>query len=298
MNIIETLGFNEGSKLLIIHADDAGLSHSGNSATIAALQQGSVNSYSLMVTCPWFYEMAQFARENEHFDYGIHLTLTCEWENYKFGPVLPKSEVASLTDKNGFFYPKRETLKMHAKVKEVRKEFCAQIDKAYDMGLSPSHLDSHMYSAGSSLEIFEIYKEVGKTYGLPVLINHGLLEMVGSESNWISSEDLLFDYVHYGEFQTFKFGKLTEFYRNTLQSLEPGLNLVLVHPAYNNHEMKGIAINHPNFGSDWRQIDFDFFTSEVCRSIIKEKNIQMITWREIQKVIQQGVEQKKIIPGL
>jgi hypothetical protein len=56
---------------------------------------------------------------------------------------------------------------------------------------------------------------------------------------------------------------------------------MLIHPAYNNDEMKGICIDHPNFGAEWRQIDFDFFTSEECAHILKEENIKLITWKEI-----------------
>ena len=74
---------------------------------------------------------------------------------------------------------------------------------------------------------------------------------------------------------------LDNFYRKILQSLKSGLNSILVHTAYNNTEMHNITQNEVNYGSIWRQADFDFFTSEDCKQIIKNKNIQLITWREI-----------------
>ena len=161
MNLSKVLGFSEDTKLLIIHADDAGLSHSENRATIQALEKGIVNSYSMMVPCPWFYEMAIFAKNNPQFDNGIHLTLTCEWENYKFGPVLPVFEVPSLVDSNGHFYKKREQLSENASLIDVRKELQAQIEKALKFGLKPSHIDSHMYSVAAKPEYFQLYKDLG-----------------------------------------------------------------------------------------------------------------------------------------
>ena len=99
---------------LIIHADDAGLSHSENRATIECLKFGIVNSYSIMVPCPWFYEIALFARENPQYDMGIHLTITCEWERYKFGPITPLNDVKSIVDEEGYFYAKRDQVRNFA----------------------------------------------------------------------------------------------------------------------------------------------------------------------------------------
>ncbi|MEP0712033.1 polysaccharide deacetylase family protein [Algoriphagus sp.] len=163
--------YAENSKLLIIHADDAALCHSENLATIGALEKGMVTSYSLMVPCLGFFEMAKFAKNNPRFDYGIHLTLTCEWGNYKFGPILPVHEVPSLVDENGYFYPKRKSLSEHAIASEVRKELQAQIERALELGLSPSHLDSHMYSVGSLPDLLDIFRDLAKEYQLPCLIN-------------------------------------------------------------------------------------------------------------------------------
>ena len=183
MNLAQKLGHPEDAKLLIIHADDAGLSHSENQATIQALQSGSVNSYSIMVPCPWFYEMATFAKNNPNYDCGVHLTLTCEWENYKFGPVLPIAEVSSLVDQNGYFYKTRADFKNNALLSEIKKELTAQIEKALQFGIRPTHLDSHMCSAGVTPDILELYKELGTKYNLPVFINQQFVESIRLSDN-------------------------------------------------------------------------------------------------------------------
>jgi len=285
MNLSKELGFSENTKLLIIHADDAGLSHSENMATIQSLEQGIVNSYSIMIPCPWFFEIAKFAKQNPQFDYGIHLTLTCEWENYRFGPVMPISEVPSLVDKHGYFNKKREELKKNASADDIKKELKAQIEKALDFGLNPTHIDSHAYSVASSSEFLKIYKELGEKYDLPVLLNSQLMEMVGLNAKKnIEEKDLLIEKVHYGKFEYFEKGKLQDYYKGIFNNLISGVNLILIHPAFDDQEMKGITINHPNFGSEWRQIDFNSFTSEYSKSQLQKNNIELITWNDIKKV--------------
>lgn len=285
MNLAQKLGYPENTKLLMIHADDAGLSHSENKATIKALEIGCVNSYSIMVPCPWFFEMSLFAKNNPNYDCGIHLTLTCEWENYKFGPVLPVSEVPSLVDQNGHFYKTRQDFKNNAKPSEVKKELIAQIEKALHFGIQPTHLDSHMCSVGVTPEILEIYKELGKTYNLPVFINRGFVESISlSDEKYDFENTLLAENLLIGYYNDFEKGELKKSYEKALDTVIPGFNVFLLHPAFDDFEMQGITINHPNFGSEWRQMDFDFFTSEECRKKLKENNIQLVTWKEISAI--------------
>ena len=276
------LGFSEDTKLLMIHADDAGLSHSENVATIQSLENGIVNSYSIMVPCPWFYEIAVFAKNNPQFDNGIHLTLTCEWENYKFGPVLPVSEVPSLVDLNGHFYKKREQLRENASLIDVKKELQAQIEKALKFGLKPSHLDSHMYSVAAKPEFFQIYKDLGAKYNLPLPIYKEMMKSVGLETETnIDENDTVINKLHLGKFEDFEKGRLENYYESVFKNLSTGLNLLIVHPAFDDNEMKGVTVNHPNFGSEWRQIDFDYFTSRDAKLKLKESNIELITWCDI-----------------
>lgn len=286
MNLAQKLGYPANTKLLIIHADDAGLSHSGNLATMQSLQKGIVNSYSIMSPCPWFYEMLQWTKTHPQYDYGVHLTLTCEWENYKFGPVLPISEVPSLVDSNGHFYKKREQVCEHATAEDVRKELVAQIEKLLDHGLSPSHLDSHMYSVGARPDLFQVYKDLRLKYGLPVQLSPQLMNMVGMATDGpVEPDDLLVDKVHFGNYAYFEKGKLWDYYVSVFDELVEGLNVILIHPAFDEQEMQGVTVNHPNFGSEWRQIDFDFFTSDFAKAQVARDDIQLISWSDVKRAL-------------
>ncbi len=102
--------------------------------------------------------------------------------------------------------------------------------------------------------------------------------MVGLDPELNTKEgDFLIDRAYVADFNNFKTGKLNNYYGSILEKLTSGLNAILIHPAFDDNEMKGVTVNHPNFGSEWRQIDFDFFTSEHSKSKLKEHTIELVT---------------------
>ncbi len=267
---------------LLIHADDAGLCHAENRATVAVLEAGMVNSYSLMVPCPGFGEMVGFAKAHPEYDCGVHLTMTCEWETFRFGPVAPVSAVPSLVDERGHFLKKRHLLAAVGKAEEVRIELKAQIDRVLELGIRPTHLDSHMYSVAAHPAYFEVYRALGKEYDLPVLMNAEMLEAVGLDpEKQLRPEDFTVDKAHIGNYDLFSAGQLRDHYFDVIDNLVEGNNILLLHPAYDDAEMREVAVNHPNFGSAWRQIDLDVFTSAEMRAKIAASGVELVTWAQL-----------------
>src|SRR6266496_6659926 len=96
----ERLGYPASARLLVIHADDLGMDHSVNRATFEALEKGWITSASMLVPCPWFPEVARWAKQNSNADLGIHLALNSEWTDFRWGPVSGPSRVPSLDRKS------------------------------------------------------------------------------------------------------------------------------------------------------------------------------------------------------
>jgi hypothetical protein len=84
-----------------------GVAHAANSASFHALDNGAVFSASVMMPCPWVTEVTDYAITHPHADLGVHITLTCEWESYRWGSVAPADKVSSLLDPAGTFWRER-----------------------------------------------------------------------------------------------------------------------------------------------------------------------------------------------
>jgi hypothetical protein len=74
---------------------------------------------------------------------------------------------------------------------------------------------------------------------------------------------------------------MENYYAGVLNSLKAGLNILIIHTAYDDKEMQAITVDHPDWGAAWRQADHDFFTSENCKKVLKDQHIRVVTWREI-----------------
>ena len=181
----ERLGFPPEKKVLILHVDDFGMSYESNQGTIKAIEQGVANSASMMMPCPWVPQAVRWVKAHPGVDVGIHLTLTSEWEDYRWGPLAGKPQVPGLVDPEGALWPSVEKVVQHATPEEIETEIRAQLSRAGEMGFEPTHLDSHMGTLFATPDYLMRYIKVGVEEGIPVMVpgghNHLLRKQLKAE---------------------------------------------------------------------------------------------------------------------
>ena len=284
-NLAEMLGYPRDSKLLIIHADDMGLAHSVNTACIKAFENMGITSGSIMVPCPWAPEIMAYVKDHPGLDVGIHLTMTAEWDQYKWGGITSSDQIPSLLDKNNYFYPSVGDLGKSAKGAEAEKELKAQIDRAIASGVQPTHLDTHMGSVMANSELIKIYLDLSDTYHLPILFPRPYLGMLPPDlAKSMDSKVFLLDNLFMLDANMIT-GKWIDAYKKGIEAMKPGLNEMIVHLAFDNDEMQAICKGHNDYGSAWRQHDLDLVSGREFKELLKTNHIILIGWRQIRDLM-------------
>ena len=272
----EKLGYPASTRLLIIHADDFGMAHSVNRAISDALQNGWVTSASILVPCPWLPEVARWAQAHPQADLGIHQALNSEWTDFRWGPVSSKDKVPSLLDSQGYLPLLESQVARQAKPAEVEAELHAQIDFARSLGISITHLDTHMGALLGTPDLIQVYRRVAQDYRLPIPLkrakNSDQLTLTPSES---LADAVLQISPGVAPDQWLKT------YENILQPLGPGVYELIVHLAYDDDEMRGATANHPDWGAAWRQHDLDMVRSPEFRQFLKDQGFVLVGWKNL-----------------
>jgi len=279
--VAERLGHPRDAKLLILHADDLGVAHSENAASFDALLKGGINSASIMMPTPWVTEVAAFSKANPTADLGLHLVMTSEWDTFRWGGLAPNDKTPSLHDPDGTMPRQTQTVATRAKLDEVERELRAQIDRAYAIGLKPTHVDSHMGALFNTPGLFATYVKVARSYRLPFLAFIGAPSPAGQSV--LQPGDIFPDTVIVAD--NVPKERWNQFYLDAVRNLKPGLSEILFHLGYDDAELRAVTVNHDAYGSAWRQRDIDLVSSAEWKQALKDNKVVLVTWREIQNAM-------------
>lgn len=300
----ERLGFPKGAKIIILHVDDVGMSFDSNKGAIQATEEGVATSMSVMMPCAWVPGFVHYLKEHPKTDAGLHLTLTSEWKDYRWGPLSGKPTVAGLVDEEGAMWHSVEEVVKHATADDIEKEIKSQLDRAKSMGFEPTHLDSHMGTLFATPQYVEKYLKLGIENHIPVMFPGGHNTMISQEISglgikkeqttavgkmlWDAGLPVLDDLhnVTYG-FTYPKDKTLTDEtlqqiavkqYIESFKQLQAGVTMVIMHCTAPTEVFK-----HISDSGNTRRGDLLAMLSPELKKYIVDNGIILTTWRELKE---------------
>ena len=287
----ERLGYQATDKLLIVNGDDAGMCHSANAATCEALEQGSMRCATIMVPCPWFPEIAAYAKAHPEKDFGVHLCHTSEWGKYRWGPVAPREQVPGLIDPEGYLWRGVLEVYAHGTPEQALIEGRAQVRRALSAGVDVTHLDSHMGTLQLHPEYMKTYLQLAVEFNLPVrMASQETLARMGHGTlrDSFAAKGIVFpDYFVYDELKNEK-QDVKQFWLGIVRNLKPGVTELYIHAGLPNEELKAVT-------GSWstRAQEFEVFTrDDEMKRLIADQNIKLIGYKPLRDLQRKGRQAK------
>ncbi|MGH9510250.1 MAG: polysaccharide deacetylase family protein, partial [Terriglobales bacterium] len=242
----------------------------------------------VLVACPWFPEVARWAKEHPDADLGIHLALNSEWTGFRWGPVSRSTLVPTLLDAQGYLPLTSEEVMEKAAPSDVEQELRAQIEKARAFGVNFTHLDSHMGTLFRTSSLFDVYLRVGQAYRIPQLISQG--SRTGTSSlGLVPAGGSLPESPTVDQVLEIRPGvpreKWVDTYKDMLRPLPPGVHQLILHTAYDDEEMRAATWDHPDWGAAWRQQDFDMVKSPEFQKFLRDEGFILVKWKDIGRAL-------------
>lgn len=300
--ILKKLGFADDDRVVIIHVDDVGMCQASVDAFRDLHQAGVVTCGAVMVPCPWFLEAAEFARQNPEADLGVHLTLTSEWETYRWGPLSTRDPASGLLDEQGYLPRTSAEVQEKADPAAVEAEIEAQIEAAQRAGMQPSHADTHM-GALATPRFVQAYLQVAMRYHLPPM----MLRL--DEAGWrrvaeehpganISEETINLAVQMVNSLEEMGVPLLDnitglpldsdpatrmEQAKQAFANLPAGITHFVIHAAKDTPELRAIT-------PDWRcrVADYETFTRRELVEYLRQIGVHAVGYRQIQDVMMGG----------
>ncbi len=288
---LHTLGFDARDRVVVIHADDIGMCQATLPACAELFDAGLVSSAAVMVPCPWFPAAAAYCRAHPEADMGVHLTLNCEWNSYRWGPISTRDLRSGLIDAEGYFHRRTADVWANADAGAVQVELQAQLDRALQAGIDATHVDTHMGTLAHR-KFLPAYVQLTVERELPPML------IARDEESWRArgmdaeaAADAARTVQELGARGLPLFDDLVGLpldqpaermaqAKHIFDNLAPGLTLLLIHPAHDTPELRAIA-------PDWRSrvADFETFVSAELRDYVHDARVHMIGYRALREIM-------------
>ena len=272
-------------KQLIINADDFGIHPAEMKPCVRRLQKEFSPAHRL-----WPEGMPLMK-----LGIGIHLTLVGGIK-----PVLPPSEVPSLTWDNGVFchdYGKLIVRDLEGKISlsEVYAEWDAQIQKIMNTGLPVTHMDGHQHMHMWP-HFYPIARDLAKKYHISCMrvpdedvlfgmkdghiirwaAKNGLsllsrMHRPDLKKNHIRTNDHFFGMLYGGHLSPERFAKF-------ILQTKPGITEIMCHPSADTRAMED-TFHWGYHGED----ELAGLLADINRELIEKKQISLISYRDVRE---------------
>jgi predicted glycoside hydrolase/deacetylase ChbG (UPF0249 family) len=275
--LAERLGYDDDAKLLIISCDDLGASHAANVGVYGALREGVATCASIMVPAPWARDAALRYRTSD--DIGVHLTLNCEYEAYRFGPI---THAPSLLSGEAGFPRRIADLWEHADPEEVLRECRAQIERAIAWDIDVTHLTPHLTAITLRPEFFDVYLELAVEFSLPIRLPSTITaDQAGFPFRNLAAEEGVVFPDHFNH--DWRSGSRERVYEE-VRTLQPGVTEIHVQPVIDTLEVRALT----DAASGWID-DYELVTNDAqLTELLASSGAVLIGYRQLRDAMRAG----------
>ena len=289
--ILKKLGFSNDDRLVIIHTDDIGMCHASIQAYSELVDYGLISSGATMVPCSWFPQVVAYCRQHSKLDMGVHLTLTSEWDNYRWSPVSTRHIDSGMIDAEGYFYRRSEETQSNGNPKAIQTELQTQLERAISAGIEVTHLDTHMNTVAHP-KFVNSYLQLAIQHKLPFLfprqdeagfrklgLHSEIASIAASLVNYLEDQGIpLVDYA--AGLDLDKPIDRLEQAKQAMSDLPYGITHFIIHPSRETSELKAIA-------PDWqsRVADYKTFMDDKLRQHIVDIGVQIIGYKTLKELL-------------
>jgi predicted glycoside hydrolase/deacetylase ChbG (UPF0249 family) len=273
-SLAERLGYGSDTKLVIISCDDLGACHSANVGVYGALREGLATCASIMVPAPWARDAAQRYLPTD--DIGVHLTLNCEYEAYRFGPI---THAPSLLSGEAGFPRRIADLWEHADPEEVLRECRAQIERAIAWGIDVTHLTPHLTAITLRPEFFDVYLELAVEFRLPIRLPSTITaDQAGFPFRSLAADEGVVFPDHFNH--DWRAGSRDRVY-DEIRNLQPGVTEIHVQPAIDTPEVRALT----DAATGWID-DYELVTNDsTLDKLLSNSGATLIGYRQLRDVM-------------
>jgi predicted glycoside hydrolase/deacetylase ChbG (UPF0249 family) len=289
--VLRKLGFKDNDRLAIIHTDDIGMCQASIAAFSDLAEVGIISCGAVMVPCPWFLETADYCRKHPAVDMGVHLTLTCEYRTYRWGPISTRNPASGMMDNEGFFYHRSVDMQEHGDPEAVQVELATQVERALRAGISVSHVDTHMGTVAHP-KFMMSYIQLAMMHHIPAMIFR--MDEDGWKASGMDGE--MSGMAAHAVQQLEEMGlplldgmaslplddprERLDQAKQAFAALQPGITHFIIHPSKDTPELRAIA---PDWSS--RVEDYQTFMKPELGEYLNQIGVHVIGYHHLKELI-------------